>query len=326
MTAHAPENPHAASDAQETIFLSPRVLDEAAFEQFSATLRGLVERADQQRTMLAEMVKGTESAKPQLERLAESQRLAIKAAGDVARQREEVRDLLASIDRRTEAAREVEARMAEQTRALDERMTRAESVLERASDLLGRIESIQAQTHAISTAADRAQEARRALEASSARADQITQRVRHALDEFSRCAEELAQPLARERSAGEQTVNELRAAADDCRSLIGQGTKSARSLENALDELESWRGVLLDADHDPRLPPSLQRLVDDLRAGVLRDLSEMAQAMRRLVERAPSIERKPEEAARASIVTRPLAPSPLVVADRADDGMASGAD
>src|SRR5690554_5917191 len=125
MTAPAPENQHAASEAQETIFLSPRVLDEAAFEQFSSALRQLVDRADQQRANLAEMVRSAESAGPRMERLAETQRLAIKSAGDVARQAEEVRVLLASIDQRTEAARQAEERLAERTQTLDKCVTRA---------------------------------------------------------------------------------------------------------------------------------------------------------------------------------------------------------
>mgnify|MGYP001221117432 CR=1 FL=1 len=330
----ATHSPDQAADAgeRETIFLSPRVLDEGAFERFSSELRELIDKAIQQQANLAEMVRSADNAGPRMEKLAEAQRLAIKSAGDVAKRSEEVRSLIASIDERTSGATEAEARLDARTASLDETVARAESTLTRAEQLLARIQSASATIQSAAEVADRAETARRALEASALKADESAHRVQRALGEYMRLAQELAEPLATERASAIDATNQLRSAAEDCRSLVADGARAARSLETALREVESWRGVLIDADLNPALPPSLQCVADELRAGVMREIAEMASAMRRVAERGPSIERKPTPpvphipaAHAATVVTRPSAPAPLSPA-RAPDAPASGAD
>src|SRR5690606_1524937 len=50
----------ATAPAAERIFLSPRVVDKAAFEEFAAALRGLIERASMEKAALATAASGAE--------------------------------------------------------------------------------------------------------------------------------------------------------------------------------------------------------------------------------------------------------------------------
>lgn len=320
MTATSPEQHPATSDARERIFLSPRVLDQAAFEEFSEVLGQLLERAQEHGAHLAEMVRSAERAGPRMERLAETQRAAIKSAGDTARQAGEVRAMLAQIEERARSASESERRMSERAATLEATVLRAESAVARAEHLLERVESLHSMGESAARAAERAEEARRALEASAVKADEAAERVARALGEYLGKSHELAAPLASERAAAEHAAEQLRAAADECRALLARGVRSEQSLRAALGELDPWRGVLLDGRQDAQLPPMLQRMVEELRGGILRDLSEMALAMRRVAERTPCIEHKPGPTPTgAPMSTRPAAPAPLAASRVAGD-------
>ena len=80
MTATHSQDQAADAGERETIFLSPRVLDEGAFERFSSELRELIDKAIQQQANLAEMVRSAESAGPRMERLADEQSVDLATA------------------------------------------------------------------------------------------------------------------------------------------------------------------------------------------------------------------------------------------------------
>ncbi len=283
----------AAEPTVETIFLSPRVLDESAFERFSQTLRELVERARQERSNLESMVRSAETAGPRMERLAESQRIALKAAGDAGRKNEEIRGLLTALDERLERAHQAEAGLKAHTTSLQSTMSRAEAMLARAEHLMNRLDNMNTSVECAENAATRANESRLALEAAATRAEEVVNRTERSLAESLRAAQEAAGPLTRDLDAAGRASRELRAAADQCRSMVDDGERAARSIREALAEVESWRGVLIDAENRATLPPALRSIVEELRTGAMRDIAEMARVMRQVADRALAVERKP---------------------------------
>lgn len=298
MTAIHPDTPPANSPEpegapEETIFLSPRVLDEAAFERFSEALRELVDRARREQMTLGEIVRSAEQAGSRMERLADAQRLAMKSAGDMARRGEEARALLSTVDERLARADRAGGDLAARAAALDSTLARAESTLARAEEVLARVERVGGSIDDAAEAADRAERARLSLESMVARAEEILSRCEGTLREHERAAAEFAGPLAAERAGAAQTVRELRELADQSRSLIDRGARTESWLRDALGELECWRGVLLENERGGALPPAIESIVEELRAGVMRDLGDMARAMRRVVERGAAVEPKP---------------------------------
>ncbi len=241
------------SSGSERIFVSPRVVDEQAFGEFSSELRALLE---QMREAQAELERAGASAAGTTKELQGSQakyrqhlELTTKLLKAMTAKSAEVEQTLAKLEARSERAEQIEARAAGLLEAkvagfetkLEDRLKKAEASYEqRLAALESRFEQRRASLEREmdefeSRVRAKTDEQRSSLEA------EVSARIREAESELSARASEAARDtlerLGTEQEAAARAIAELESAREALSSV------TAASLENTLEQLREACGI-----------------------------------------------------------------------------------
>lgn len=238
-----------ARDSMAEVFLSPRVVDRGAFEDFAARLRAVIAEAGDEARRLEEASPAAAQSREDLragtQKNAEQTQRAVelaKALGDRIRALE---NSLARASRLAEGIDRVEARidailapLAEREAALQALLNRIES----AAATIGRVVSDDGSTPALSHALESAQSAAARLAEVEALADAASSRLQRSLDGAVEFTDRILVQHEAIRSEGNRSLDELRDALRARDALAADLVRMANALKGIAAESTRDRG------------------------------------------------------------------------------------
>lgn len=278
---------NAAPTGAAEVFLSPRVLDTRAFDEYASRLRAMAHETDTKAAALAELIDraqsaaqtGAESARRHAAAVPALTRL-LQALGERTR---EVEHLLGRAEQRliqvndaTDAAlhRLDDAAAGHPLAQLTDDAERVKDQLTLASRRVGELKEHASEL--IESLAAHAAEARLAQEKSDEASERLESATRQAAAHAAAAA------------AATRALAAMLADAQKARDAAGSVARDLGALlsraQDARADLDAWRALLCPADHvaadrPATLPGPLQRIADEFRAVISQDLAKMAGAM-----------------------------------------------
>ena len=308
------------ADAEE-IFLSPRVLDQAAFEEFSTRLTALLDETRRQSTSLAEQVRAAESLRSGVESVGDRARARIEQSTELLTKLNErataIGALLEKAGQRAEGMQQVETQIDE---LIESRIVGFEERLEKSVDaammkLEQRIERAVAQAldqagklgeqleERIERTAESQREKIQMLDSQLGRIEaQLAKSVRREEDadaspatlaEVIERAESLASCLAERLATIETTQNELEQHLARCDEAIGESSDRAEAALSRHAELKSAFAQLdqAGAEVEEKLNSQMSEAIELLESvgGVLNRARESQSSLAERIEEAVKI-------------------------------------
>lgn len=279
------------------IFLSPRVLDQAAFEEFRTQLQTLLHTADTAGTELASLLDKCRKTQSELKNNNDAHKTRLELGAKLLRtletRSEELNKSLDSLEKHTDSFDALEHRI---TNLIDEKAREFESRIETAFNRAA--ERLHART----------QERLDLLHATLERIKQEQAQLEHRQTSGTGTTPEDVQLLERlelSRAAAQQTSRELGQSLDGAMQLFSNLQVQRSDLESdlettiqraerALTQLNQAAADLMSAT-PPRattptqLPPELAQMADTFRNELLQDLAKMAAAMNMIANRAETM-------------------------------------
>lgn len=280
------------------IFLSPRVVDEKAFEDFSARLQQIIDDAKDSNDTLRSLLDDAKSLQTDLKVNTAAHKNRLDLGAKLLRTLEsrstEIQKTLESLDRKAESLTEIEQRIDELAQQrLREFETRLEESFARAAERIhARIEE---RLDIARSMVERVGSDESTPEPDPALSGDITD-LTERLDASRTAAQQATRELGQTLHGAMEFIHDLRAQQDE---ISGHFEALMRRAQNTLLELEERAAMPPATSGAPAegvsgaVPPQITRMAEQFRSELLSDLAKMAAAMNMIANRAETMLRPP---------------------------------